>query len=185
MGNGSGKEKRSKLTRKDIDFLMRETNFKEDAIKEWYYGFSKDCPSGQLDKARFISMYSQVFPSGKADEFSKHVFRTFDRDNNGTIDFREFLLALHITSNGTPKDKLEWAFRMYDIDGNGAIDFEEMKGVIRGVYQMLGHDDLGQAEKVFARMDGNSDGLVTEAEFMKACLGDSQLMGLIAPSITL
>lgn len=72
-------------------------------------------------------MYSKIFPSGNADNFSKNIFRTFDTNNSGTIDFREFMLALHATSNGTPEEKLAWAFRMYDVDGNGSIDFNEMK----------------------------------------------------------
>ena len=45
------------------------------------------------------------------EEFCDHVFRTFDRDRNGFIDFKEFLLAIHVTSSGTPEDKLNWAFR--------------------------------------------------------------------------
>ena len=44
-----------------------------------------------------------------------------------TVVSREFMLALHATSNGTPEEKLGWAFRMYDVDGNGTIDFNEMK----------------------------------------------------------
>ena len=71
-------------------------------------------------------MYNQAFPLGNAEQFSKHAFRTFDTDNNGTIDFTEFLLALDVTSAGSPKDKLRWAFRMYDVDGNSAIDMQEM-----------------------------------------------------------
>jgi len=183
MGNKNGKSKLAKLTKDDVEFLKQNTNFDESAIREWFLGFQKDCPSGQLNRKKFISMYNQVFPSGKADEFSQHVFRTFDTDNSGSIDFREFLLALHVTSNGSPRDKLSWAFRMYDVDGNGSIDIQEMKGVIKGVYQMLGHSDYGQAEQVFARMDVDADGHVTEEEFMNACLADNQLMKLIAPQV--
>ncbi|XP_023346209.1 neuronal calcium sensor 2 [Eurytemora carolleeae] len=72
---------------------------------------------------------------------------------------------------------------MYDVDGNGSIDLEEMERVIKGVYLMLGHNDNGQAEQIFARMDKDADGRVTEEEFMNACLVDSQLMSLIAPSV--
>ena len=72
-------------------------------------------------------MYNKMFPSGNADKFSENVFRTFDTNKSGTIDFREFMLALHLTTNGTPDEKLTLAFRMYDLDGNGLIDVLEMK----------------------------------------------------------
>ena len=39
------------------------------------------------------------------------TYRTFDTDKNGSIDFKEFLLAIDVTSNGCPEEKLNWAFR--------------------------------------------------------------------------
>ena len=37
------------------------------------------------------------------------------------------MLAIYITSKGSPKEKLKWAYKVYDIDGNGTIEFGEMK----------------------------------------------------------
>jgi neurocalcin delta len=36
----------------------------------------------------FISVYKDFFPAGSAEGFCEHVFRTFDCDNSGEVDFR-------------------------------------------------------------------------------------------------
>ena len=83
------------------------TNF----LKEWYRGFKSDCPDGRLTPKAFMQIYSKCFPTGNANEFCDHVFRTFDTDKNGFIDFKEFLLAIDVTSSGRPEEKLNWAFK--------------------------------------------------------------------------
>ena len=98
--------------------------YDEKVIREWYKGFIQDAPDGELTPDKFVNMYKLFFPDGNAEHFCDHVFRTFDTDNNGFIDFREFLLAIDVTSAGTTEEKLKWAFKMYDVDGNGVIDLE-------------------------------------------------------------
>jgi hypothetical protein len=72
--------------------------------------------------------------------FVDQIFRIFDKDSNGSIDFKvrcpphctvtlrlapspppaqEFMLATDMTASGSPEEKLRWAFRMYDKDGSG------------------------------------------------------------------
>ena len=92
--------------------------------------FQRDCPSGQLTRSKFLEVYSGFFPEGNADKFCEHVFRTFDQDNSGKIDFKEFLLAINITSAGKPEEKLQWAFQMYDINSDGTIERSEMVEII-------------------------------------------------------
>jgi len=50
--------------------------------------------------------------------------------DSGKIDFKEFLLAINITSAGKPEQKLEWAFQMYDVNGDGTIEPKEMTEII-------------------------------------------------------
>jgi hypothetical protein len=52
------------------------------------FSVQQDCPNGELTPAKFVDMYKMFFPSGNAEEFCDHVFRTFDMDKNGFIDFK-------------------------------------------------------------------------------------------------
>lgn len=54
--------------------------------------------------------------------FYKYIF---------SLSLQEFLLAIDVTSSGTPEEKLKWAFRMYDVDGNGVIDIQEMTKIVQ------------------------------------------------------
>ena len=80
--------------------------------REWHAGFIQDCPNGKLTLKTFVDMYTMFFPSGDAQKFCENVFRTFDADKSGHIDFKEFLMAIDVTSAGTPREKLLWAYRL-------------------------------------------------------------------------
>ena len=99
------------LSREDLDFLLSHTAYNEATITGYYEGFMTDCPAGKLSPSTFCQMYSKCFPAGNAKEFCDHVFRTFDTDKNGVIDFKEFLLAIDVNCSGNPEEKLSWAFR--------------------------------------------------------------------------
>ena len=91
--------------------VTEHTNYSLETIMAWYRGFKEDCPDGRLTPQAFMHVYGSSFVSANTKEFCDYVFRNFDKDGNGYIDFKEFLLAIHVTSSGSAEDKLKWAFR--------------------------------------------------------------------------
>ena len=102
---------RPRLSQDDLEFLQNKTSYDKDTIIDFHDGFMSDCRDGKLSPENFCDIYSKCFPGVNAREFCDHVFRTFDSDKNGFVDFKEFLLSIDVTSSGTPEEKLNWAFR--------------------------------------------------------------------------
>merc|ERR1712213_209716 len=98
---------------------------------------------------------------------------------------KEFLLAIDVTSSGSPEQKLNWAFRMYDVDENGMIDLNEMTKLVRSIFKVSNQSQRtnesadSRAVNIFKKMDVNSDGIVTREEFVNACLADNSLMQML------
>ena len=183
--------------------------------RDWYKGFRADCPDGNLHKSKILEMYSLILPAGDSSTFVDQIFRIFDKDGNGSIDFKEFMLATDMTAAGCPEEKLKWAFKvtellspkkrktfifttfifqLYDKDNSGYIDVTEMAEAIGTLYEMEGipvvtgkpgdqdNPGLKKARKIFAKLDANGDGELTVEEFVEGCLGDEELLEMLAPS---
>ncbi|KAG8716300.1 Neuronal calcium sensor 1 [Ceratobasidium sp. 423] len=154
-------------------------------LQQWYKGFLKDCPSGQLDKHEFSRIYKQFFPFGDPGQFADYVFNVFDNDKNGTIDFKEFIGALSVTSRGRLDEKLKWAFQLYDIDGDGFITYDEMLQIVRSIYKMTGQmvklpadEDTPEkrVDKIFRNMDRDKDARLTYEEFVEGSKQDPTIV---------
>jgi len=142
---GAKQSRRRGLSKDDLDYLLANTNYSIETIMAWYRGFKEDCPDGRLTPQAFMHVYGSSFLSANTKEFCDYVFRNFDKDGNGYIDFKEFLLAIHVTSCGTAEDKLNWAFSMYDMDGNGYIELSEMQKLVKSIFQMMNHTNAHRA----------------------------------------
>lgn len=153
----------SKLSTDELNQLQKDTHFDKKELQQWYKGrlgvcthpqgaiayqsilcagFLKDCPSGMLTKEEFQKIYKQFFPFGDPTSFADYVFNVFDSDKSGSIDFKEFICALSVTSRGKMEDKLDWAFQLYDIDGDGKISYDEMLQIVEAIYKMVNSNHL-------------------------------------------
>jgi len=192
MGHKGTKHKKdlTHLSEEEIDRLTKNTTYSKQQIQDWHQGFLRDCPNGKLDKKKFLEVYKKFYPEGKAEKFCGQVFKTFDSDDNGYIDFVEFLIAVNITSHGDIREKLRLAFDMYDMNKNGKIDKKEMTKVITAIYDLLGEENRkgdnapdNRVKKIMDKLDINDDKNISRDEFVEGCLKDDVLRQLLAPNV--
>ena len=178
----------SKLRPAAVDELMRSTTFdSEEDVQLWFKGFIKDCPNGCLTAEDFKRIYCSFFPNGDSAMFSEYVFRTFDRNRDGIVDFQEFLEGVSVVTRGDLHTKLEWAFRLYDLDGNGFITKNEMLEVTRAIYKMVGssmslsEDSTPEkrTDKIFRQMDTSKKGRLSLEQFVEGVKKDRSVINLL------
>jgi len=94
-----------------------------DEIISWHGKFFRDNPDGRLDRIGFRKFYRLLRnePPERLNDMCDHVFRAFDVDGNGYVEFGEFLLGFAICSRGDLKSRLNYAFECYDLDSNGYL----------------------------------------------------------------
>ncbi|KAL8944893.1 MAG: hypothetical protein Q9216_000183 [Gyalolechia sp. 2 TL-2023] len=196
MGN-----RQSKLSQDELAQLMKSTHFDKKELQQWYKGFLKDCPSGMLTKQEFQKIYKQFFPFGDPTSFADYVFNVFDSDKSGSIDFKEFICALSVTSRGKMEDKLDWAFQLYDIDGDGKISYDEMLAIVEAIYKMVkpirrwnallqvgsmvklpADEDTPEkrVKKIFRMMDKDENGSLDMAEFKEGSKRDETIVSALS-----
>lgn len=124
-----GNTKSGVVSKEILEELKLNTKFTETEIVQWYENFKRQCPTGRITKDEFQAIYSKFFPDSDAQVYSQHVFRSFDTNDDGTLDFKEYIIALHMTSTGKTTRKLEWAFSLFDVDKNGYITKSEVKEI--------------------------------------------------------
>ena len=56
----------------------------------------KEHPNGKINKAAFAQMMEKAMPDKDAKKMDKHIFRVYDTNNDGVIDFTEFMVTFEI-----------------------------------------------------------------------------------------
>lgn len=59
---------------------------------------SSEHPNGKLNKKDFRKMIAEALPKKDVTKMEKHVFRVYDTNRDGYIDFVEFMVVFHILS---------------------------------------------------------------------------------------
>merc|ERR1711936_427483 len=161
MGSSNGKPV---LRPEDIAALSKSSGLDETQVKQSFDAFINEHPDGKMRPKDFREMMQKALPTKDANKMEKHVFRIYDSNNDGSIDFIEFMVIFYIMGGGNPEEVLGKIFRVFDVNSDGSITLTEMTKLIKDMYGLLKDEDPNLAAKdlvaktAFAEMDKDMDG---------------------------
>ena len=94
----------------------------------------------------------------------EQIYKNIDMDNNGYIEYEEFVRAAVSKERFINENVLRFAFRYFDKDGSGEITFDEIEAVFKESVADKNkvHESLSQ---IIKEVDANGDGIISFNEF--------------------
>ena len=93
----------------------------------------------------------------------KDMIAEVDADGSGTLDFAEFLTMMARKIRGVDVEaEIKQAFASFDSDGSGTIDAAELEGILKGIDENLGKEEIKMMMK---EADKDGDGDINYTEF--------------------
>ena len=127
-------------------------------------------PKGKISKEEFINLPKDVKESGCFP--AESVFRVFDEDGNGSLDFSEYMMASNCSNLTSQEDILAWIFNVFDEDAGGFIDNQEIEKIVISLFKMVGAEV--EKEVIYAcvkniqeAVDEDGDGEISKEEFVE------------------
>ena len=90
--------------------------------------------------------YKLLLPSElsecQKEELITKLFRLFDIDTDGYLNYSEFLVSFWIRCRAPIREKFTWIFNMLDLDHNGSLNYTEIRAALSLCLNQLDLNDL-------------------------------------------
>ena len=138
MGSRSGKPV---LKTEDLEAFSKSSGLSEHEVKETFENFISKHPNGKMKPKDFGEIMSTALPTKDANKMTQHAFRIYDLNNDGFVDFAEFMVVFFILAEGDPAEVLTKIFRLFDVNGDGSISRKELSRLVKDMYGLLKTDN--------------------------------------------
>ncbi|KAJ4427972.1 hypothetical protein ANN_23985, partial [Periplaneta americana] len=135
---------------------LTQTNVEEKILMQFPHIITNE--GGQISYKEFARRLN--IPS--TNEILQQLFRMYDKDCMGVIDFREYLLGVLVISKASDTaDMLELAFKIFDRGGQGRISLPDVSKALYHTLTMPAEE----AQRVFRQIDSMGRGYITFGKY--------------------
>jgi len=151
------------LKRSVLSFIQSKKFYAEKNIdlQKLFKEIDKD-GNGYLDVEEIFEKYGKFFPGlhQEAWEKVKQFIEKIDINDNGVIEYSEFLTISSLINNEINENMLKEVFNFYDRNGNGYVTADDLKEIF---------EETDMKDEIYQYMvdeiDKNNDGKITFQEF--------------------
>uniref|UniRef100_A0A8D0LFL8 Calaxin n=2 Tax=Sus scrofa TaxID=9823 RepID=A0A8D0LFL8_PIG len=119
----------------------------------------------------------------------KHLFRGFDKDNDGCVSVSEWVYGLSVFLRGTLEEKMKYCFEVFDLNGDGFISKEEMVHMLKNsLLKQPSEEDPDEGIKdlveiTLKKMDHDHDGKLSFPDYEAAVREEALLLEAFGPCL--
>eukprot|EP01130_Rhizamoeba_saxonica_P001842 TRINITY_DN11679_c0_g1_i1.p1 TRINITY_DN11679_c0_g1~~TRINITY_DN11679_c0_g1_i1.p1 ORF type:complete len:189 (-),score=58.30 TRINITY_DN11679_c0_g1_i1:64-630(-) len=155
-------------------------------ILKTFRTYKKD---GVIPKELWIEV---LLETGATIEFANALWDTFDRNGDGSLDYKEFFIMSAVSVGGTKEQKLAASFDLFDENNDGYLTKEEVINMLSACYiyhQKRGSDEFGDSlndedkerieritDEIFEKIDIDENGKIDREEFIEGALADDLVL---------
>lgn len=221
------------LDQTELNYIKANTHLSLKHILDYYKKFLSKYNSGFVNRAQFVEIIKKLFIDGNnasltpknsninnknntnknkendnaaAEKLAicERLFDICDQDDNGSIDFKEYLVLFWSKVNGSAAEKLALIFDMYDLNSSGYIDFHELHSIVKVLFKLKYSTIVDLAEinfpiegvhqpnaslpstyhiamNIMRKFDCNRNAKLTKEEFVNGCLSHENIKVFLTP----
>lgn len=211
------KELGNDLNKDDLNLLKKKTNIKQNVILEYYEKFRNQFPSGQVNREQFETLIKNLIIvnfnvtnedlvdtkeiESKKLDMCERLWKICDQDQNGYIDFKEYLVLFWTRLSGDETEKLSLIFDVFDENLSGYLDFHEIHSIVKIIFKLKFSEDCNDNKShqssllyisdlpqsyyvsmnIMKTFDTDRNAKLSRAEFITGCLNHENIRHFLTP----